>query len=223
MSGIDINTVMGGLPDTDFHHWMDDFDFYLATSWVNTETGSGTQAVAQAKDGIFVITNAAADDDENWFQATQLASGAVAENWAHVSGKRLYWGMRFKISDATEAEFAVGLQVTDTAPLAVADGIFFRKDDGDANLDFVASASSTDDEDLAIAVLADDTYMTLEFYYDGSSSYITAFKDGVAVGSLPISSLPTTELAISFGIKNGEAVAKIMSVDWIKVMQERGS
>ncbi len=36
-------------PPTDFHEWVQHFDLYLATSWVITETGSGTRAIAQAK------------------------------------------------------------------------------------------------------------------------------------------------------------------------------
>lgn len=211
-------------PRTDFHEWFNDFDFYLATDWVITETGSGSRAISQAKDGVLLITNAASDDDANFLQLRQLASGQVAENWKFTAGKSLYFGMRFKVSDATQSDFVMGLQITDTTPLAVSDGIYFRKDDGDANIDFIVIKDSTSTGSLtAAATAAADTYMVLEFFYDGSSDFITAYKDGVVIGSVDLDNVPDDEeLCISFGIQNGAAAAKTMTIDWIRVVQERG-
>src|SRR5512146_299768 len=88
-----------------WREWYQDFELYLATDWVVTETGSGTRAVSQAKDGILVITNGASDNDVNSFQKSSLASGAVAEQWKWIAGKKLYFGARFKISGATQSDF----------------------------------------------------------------------------------------------------------------------
>ena len=212
-----------GLNKMHFHEWIDDFDFYLATDWVITETGSGTRAIAQAKDGILVVTNAAADDDHNFLQTRDVASGQVAEHWKFTAGKRLFFEARFKVSDATQSDFVMGLQITDTSPLAVSDGIWFQKDDGDKHIDFHVAKGSTQSDLTAGADAADDTYMKLSFVYDGSTSFITAYKDGVIMGSVPTTNAPTTEeLVVSFAIQNGEAVAKSMSLDYIRVVQERG-
>jgi len=104
MAGINFlgGTGLDGLPPTDWDVWFDDFQLYLATSWVITETGSGTRAIAQAKPSYLLITNAASDNDVNSLQARDVASGQVAEHWKYEAAKRMYFGTRFKISDATK-------------------------------------------------------------------------------------------------------------------------
>lgn len=214
-------TGIDGLPPMAWHSWQDDFDFYLATDWVVTETGSGTRAISQADGGILVITNAAADDDANFFQKRDVASGQVAEHWKFAAAKRMYFGARFKVSDATQSDFVMGLQITDTSPLAVSDGIYFRKDDGDANIDCVVIKDSTATTVSAAATAVDDTYMELEWTYNGDGNF-EFFKDGVPIGGAATTNAPDDEeLCVSFGIQNGAGAAKVMSVDWIKVAKER--
>lgn len=215
-------------PPTDFHVWQDDFDLYLATSWVITETGSGTRAIAQAKGGVLVMTNAAADNDVNSLQLRDVASGQVAEHWKFVLNKAMYFGCRFKVSDATQSDLVIGLHITATTPVASAptDGIWFRKDDGDRLLDLVGTKNSTSSVasgvDGASGYLVSDTYTTIEFYYDGVVASINAFQDGVQFGSIPLTNVvDDEEIAVSFAHQNGEAVAKLISVDWIRVVQER--
>lgn len=223
MAGVNFRGGMGldGLAPMDWHVWQNDFDFYLATDWVITETGSGTRAISQAKGGILLITNAAADDDENFLQLRDVASGQVAEHWKHVAAKRMFFSARFKVSDATQSDFVMGLQITDTSPLAVTDGIYFRKDDGDANIDCVVIKDSTATTVSAAATASDDTYMVLEFLYNGDGNF-SFYKDGVVIGGAPTTNASDDEeLAVSFGIKNGAAAAKSMSLDYIYVAQER--
>jgi len=221
-----------GAPKMDFHEWVNDFDFYLATDWVITETGSGTRAIAQAKDGILVVTNAAADNDVNSLQARQVASGQVAEDWKFVAGKKLLFETRFKVSDATQSDLVIGLHITATTPVASApsDGIYFRKDDGDRLIDLYGVKNSTGSTATGVlgqsGYLTDDTYTTLAFYYDGKTAAqggtISAWQDGVNFGSIPLTNVvDDEELAISFAHQNGEAVAKILSLDYIRVIQER--
>jgi hypothetical protein len=67
--------------------------------------------------------------------------------------------------------------------------------------------------------------MKLAFYFDGSR-YITLWKDDVEVYTADLTTtlatyLPDTELTISFGVQNGEAVAKTMTVDYIFAAKER--
>lgn len=213
----------------DWVRWENDFHFYLATDWVITETGSGTRAVGQIKDGVFVVTNAAADNDVNSLQLRSIASGAVAEHWKFVSGKKLRFAARFKISDATQSDFVIGLHITATAPVATppTDGIFFRKDDGDRLIDFCVrkndTASTATGELGRSGYMTDDTYTCLEFIYDGGSM-ITAYQDGVPFGSCPLTNVPDDEeLAVSFAHQNGTDAAKVLSMDYIGVWQERGT
>jgi hypothetical protein len=115
----------------------------------------------------------------------------------------------------------MGLQVTDTTPLAVANGVFFIKNDGAATVDFVLTKASASTTNSAVTTLADDTFIRLGFYYDGASMFY--FANGSLAGSSVVTNLPlsTTNLTVSFALQNGEAVAKTMTVDYIFVAKER--
>lgn len=222
MTGINYRVPMER-PPTDFVEFLDDFMGYDASNWVVTDTGSGTQVVDDAVNGILVCTTGATDNDEDFLQWDGEDNGSVSESWAFVAGKTLYFGMRFKLSDATETDFVAGLQVTDTSPLAVADGVYFRKDDGDTNLDFVVMASSTSDTVTKTSALANDTYYVIEFLYNGNSTRgrIEAYLDGVGIGGTDVDNMPSTELTLSFGVKAGSTGAKTLSVDWVRTVMER--
>lgn len=211
------NAPMGDfiLPDmTKAHVYMEDFDYYTAADWTVTEVGIATQALTDADGGVLLVTNAAADNDSSFSQK-------VGESYLFEAGKKLWFDCRFKVSDATQSDVVVGLQITDTTPLDVTDGVFFLKADGAATADFLVEKDNTATTSSAVATLADDTYIRLSFYYDGKSA-IKYFVDGVHQGTSVTTNLPDDEvLTISFGVQNGEAVAKTMSVDYIMVAKER--
>lgn len=217
---------MFGMPDpTRWHVWFDDFDNYDANEWVITTTEAGassaTEAVASADGGVLVITNDAADNDADFFQWSGVDASGAIESFKFASGKKLFFKARFKVSDATQSDVVIGLQITDTTPLAVSDGVYFLKADGAATIDFMVTKDSTSTTASAIASLADDTYCSLAFYYDGASS-IAYYKDNVQIGTSATTNLPDDEeLTVSFGIQNGEAASKVMSLDYIFVAKER--
>ena len=187
-------------------------DWTLTT--VEAGASSATEAIGNLLGGVLVVTNDAADDDSDFFQSAK-------EIFKWTSGKRLYFGMRAKISDVTQSDFVFGLQITDTTPLAVTDGMYFQSDDGDAYLDFHSVKNSTATDVTQLATLTNDTYFVIEAYYDGANKW-ELFFNGATVGACALTNVcDDEELAISFGIQNGEAVAKILSVDWIRVVQER--
>lgn len=196
------------------HMFFDDFDKYVAADWTVTEVGIATQALTDLDGGNLLITNAAADNDSSFSQK-------VGESFLFESGKELMFEARFKVSDATQSDFVIGLQITDTTPLDVTDGVFFQKDDGDANLDFHVEKNNTATSASAISTVADDTFIKVAFYYDGKSA-IKYYVDGVHVGTSVTTNLPDDEaLTVSFGIQNGEAVAKTMTLDYILVAKQR--
>lgn len=206
------------LDPTKVHSYFNDFDTFTAADWTITTTeagaGSATEALTNADGGVLLITNAAGDNDRDFFNK-------VGESFLMASGKKAWFKARFKVSDATQSDFVMGLQITDTTPLDVTDGIFFQKDDGDTNLDFHVEKDDTATSATAIATVADDTYLTVAFYYNGVDE-VQYFVDNVKKGTLATTNLPDDEeLTISFGIQNGEAVAKTMSVDYILVAKER--
>jgi hypothetical protein len=212
-----------GLPDpTDWHVYFNDFHTYTAGDWTITTTeagaGSATEALTDTAFGALLITNAAGDNDRDFFNK-------VGESFLLTAGKKLFFKARFKVSDATQSDFVMGLQITDTTPLDVTDGIFFQKDDGDDNLDFHVEKNNTATSASDIATVADDTYLTVGFYYDGGVSTETSIKyfvNEAHVGTSVNTNMPDDEeLTISFGIQNGAAAAKTMTVDYIFAAVER--
>jgi len=207
-----------GVPDpSKWHAFFDDFDRYTAANWTVTAVGAGTQALTAGDGGLLLLTNAAADDNSIFMQ------NSVA-SFLMEAGKRAFMKMRFKVSDATQSDFIAGLVITDTTPLDATDGIYFMKDDGDAQLDFYVRKDATTGSLSAtnVATLVSDTYMTIGWAYNGKGE-VAYFVNDVQLGTLAATStnLPDANLAVSFGIQNGEAVAKNMTVDFVGFWKER--
>ena len=190
--------------------------------WTSTETGSGTQAVGNTVNGELVLTNAAADDDVNTISLQN-------ESFAPTEGKRLRFDTRLKVSDADQSDLICGLIIgTATTPVASApsDGIYFRSDDGDANIDIVTVKNSTATTSAAVGTLADDTYIRLSFEFDGDATNgeIIFFVNDSRVGSLAVTNLPDDEvLTVMFSHQNGEAVAKVLTIDYVQCYQDRNA
>lgn len=200
-----------------FASYLNDFYTYTAGDWVVTETdAAATEALTSGDGGLLLVTNTAADDDLVALQKTpamQLLSLT----------KKAWFSCRFKISDATQSDFVFGLQVVDTTPLDVTDGIYFLKSDGSTSIAIVSRKDATTGSTTAtgIGTLADATFIQLDWYYNGDGQLYYAVN-GTVIGSLAISSyFPDTITTVSFALQNGEAVAKTMTVDWVYAVQER--
>jgi len=208
-----------GMPDpTKWIVYFNDFHTYAAGDWTITTTeagaGSATEALTDVQGGALLVTNDAADNDADFFQL-------VGEGYKFVAGKKTIFKVRFQTSDATQSDLVFGLQIKDTTPLAVTDGVYFQKDDGDALIDFYVTKNSTSTSAAAIATLSSATWTTLAFCYDGISA-VHYFVNDVRIGQLATTNLVDDEdVTVSFGIQNGEAVAKTLTVDYIFAAQER--
>lgn len=219
------NLGMYGASDpSKYHTFWDDFDRYVAADWTVTVVGTTPTAALTAVDGgCLLLTVSSADNDS--IQLQKATAGFLL-----AAGSRAFFKARFKVSDATQSDLVIGLNVVDTTLMgAVAgagntDGIFFSKDDGVATLDVQCQKDATTGQTraAAIATLADDTFVTVGWYYDGVSE-LKYFVNDVQIGTLTATSafLPDTILTPSFGIMNGEAVAKTMTVDFVLMAKER--
>tara|TARA_R110000824_G_scaffold122379_8_gene279415 strand:- start:5013 stop:5723 length:711 start_codon:yes stop_codon:yes gene_type:complete len=207
-----------------FYTYANDFFTYHADEWTITTTeagtGSATEAVTSQAGGALLVTNAAGDNDLDFFNLK-------GEAFKFVSTKRMFFKAKFKVSDATQSDVVMGLTITDTTPLDTTDGVFFQKDDGDTNIDFHIEKNNSATSNAAIGTLADDTFITVAFAYDphgnnGSGSF-SIFMDDVKVGEqTTLTNVPDDEeLTIAFGIQNGEAAAKTMTIDFIICAVER--
>ena len=206
--------ALGQLAGPQFHTYFEDFDYYAAADWTVTETQAGaTQALTDGDGGLLLLTNTAADND-------LVALQKVGESYRFASGKKLFFEARFKVSNATQSDVVMGLQITDATPLDVTDGVFFLKSDDSTTINLLVEKNNTATT-TSVGTLADDTYIRLGFYYDGNSS-IQAFVNGTYVATSATTNLVDDEdLTISFAIQNGNAVARTMTVDYIYVAKER--
>jgi len=191
---------------------------YAAADWTITTTeagaGSATEALgANALNGELVITNAAGDDDLDSLQLTE-------ETYKLAAGKRVWYEIKCKVSDADQVELFVGLNITDTTPLVTADRAGFQIDDGGGSILCKSEKNSTETSTDSAVDVADDTYVTLGMYWDGKSSleyYVDRSKVATHTTNIP----DDVNVAITLHIVNGEAVAKVLTVDYIYICQER--
>ena len=202
-----------------YHQYFNDFDTYLASDWTITTTedgtGSASEALADGDGGVLLVTNAAGDNDHDFFQL-------VKEGFKFESGKQIGFHVRFKTNDATQTDIVAGLQLTDTTPLDVTDGIFFLKSDGAATISFIVEKDRTQSTLTLPNSLADDTFMTLGFIYDPKVQKFHVFQNNVLAGTVVSTNAPDDEeLTLSFGIQNGAAAAKTLSVDYVGAYKER--
>ena len=214
------------LDPSKYYTYFDDFFEYHSGIYTitTTEAGSGnaSEAITSGAGGQLLITNDDADNDLDFFQLK-------GESFKWDSSKRMFFSARFKTNDATQSEIVMGLQITDTTPLDVTDGIFFLKVDADTKPDLIIEKDNSSSLSvLGMDAMEDDTFVTLSFEYDPldvatGGAVFRAYQDDVQVGEITgtTNAPDDEELTISFGIQNGEAAAKTLTIDFILVAVER--
>jgi len=210
------------LDPTKTHTYFDDFDYFDDTQWVNTSSqgggGAASVVISDGDGGLLLISNANGVDDKDFLNKK-------GESFRMEAGKKAFFKTKFKISDATQSNFVIGLQITDITPLVASDGIYFKKDNGDTNVDFVVTKNNINTTVTAATTIADDTFITLGFYYNGIDAvyyYSGLNNNPTLLGKSAVTNLPDDEdLTVSFGIQNGEATSKTMTIDYIFASKER--
>lgn len=162
--------------------------------------------------GLELLTDNAENDGINL-----LMSGKAF--YLSVTTKPLFFGTRIKINDATQTDFCIGLVIPDTALLGgMTDGIYLEKSDAALTVTCVVEKDSTETTSGTIATMADDTWVSLGFVYDGT--YVYPYVDGVAGTALAVTNLPNDEL-LTPGIEflTGETTANILSMGFLDAYQ----
>lgn len=211
-----------GLPDsTRYAVYFNDFTKgtdYTASDWVidviETGTGDASLVIQHENLGVLKLTNDNANDDS-------IAITSTKKLLLFMPGKEIFYKVRFKVNSAIETDWTLGFTRHNGAPPGTSDGVIFNSVDGNANIDFSIIKNSTATTASAISTLEDDTYLTLGFYFNGLNK-IRYFKDDVSLGTSVITNLPDDEiLSTTAYIKNGEAQGSSMSIDYIKLANER--
>jgi hypothetical protein len=219
---------MGQLDPTKFHTYMEDFDQFLLTDgttaqWTVTAASTGTAALTAVNGGALLLT--AANTDEDLIQAQRTTA-----TWLPAAGKKTFFKARLKLSAAALTDLFVGLSVVDTSLISASaigttECMGFFKAATDTSLTFYNRLDGTTGSTSAssIGTVADDTYFTVGFYYDGASKVYYMFDD-VIKGSVSGSAtyLPNTVMTPSIAIaQEGTAGAGTAIVDYLFVAQER--
>lgn len=207
---------------SDLHLFQEDFlKPYDSSLWDenNVDGGGDTSEVCAVNDGaggeLTLTSNDSEDDAE---QRTY-----VTESFKLVSGKKLWFEARAKVSAATEIDIVLGLianeDLTAVGDLMPADGVVFKKNDGDTKIDVASSKDGTNDTASDEATL-DTDYHRYGFYFDGAGT-ITPYIDGTAGTALSTTVCDDEELAPTLMVRAGNANARTLTVDYIRVVQER--
>lgn len=164
----------------------------------------------------------------------QLTNGALDNNYyTYQSGgefcqlqtdKDMWFRAKIQISDATQSDFFLGICARIGAGNMFdnrIDAVGFHKEDGDTNIDFEMRNVTGPGDALAQGTLVDATDIILGFRWDSYNQQVNFWIDDVYITRItdPLY-IPTTEMCVSFGCRNGEAAAKSMIVKEILVAQE---
>lgn len=204
-----------------YTRFVDDFLDFVPTAWTVTETQAGaTQATAAGAGGVLLLTNSAADNDINQIQKN-------FGSFLPIVGKKFFLDCQFQLSDATQSDFAIGIQLVnaDGTTLATAtDGIFFLKADDAATVTLYSrqdnATGSVNSGAIATVVAATD--IRLSAFFDGVDRLYYAVNGAIG-GYVTVSAalLPNVVCAPIISLKNGEAVAKTATVNYLYVAQEK--
>lgn len=210
---------MFGLPDpTSWHVYFNDFDEYNSSdSWTETATSAGTgtsaTSLADVDGGAVRITTAANEDDG-------LFAEKNGESFLIETGKKAFIKARFRVGDAAQSDFIIGLHSTDTTPLDATLRFAFISEDGSASLFFNVDDNTTDVDSDTVATLVDDTWVSVAAYYDGKGN-IELYRDDQKVATMTSVDVPGDNMAVGFGYLNGASGAETTDIDYILVAKER--
>lgn len=213
-----------GLPDPSkyvsyFNDFITSSNYSATTEYILTQVGGTVEVTASAQHGLLTITTGATSNDHGFLQ---LRGFPILP----TSGKRIFFKTRLSVNVLTSASIIAGLQNVDTTPLDFTDGIVFSRATTATTWTAMSRKDATTGatQVTGLGVLGANTFTTLGFYYDGRRS-IEFFIADKKVTTIDVGTtnafLPNTNLTPSFGIQTTEAVAKILTMDYIFVACER--
>ena len=190
-------------------------------SWVITHTSAGT--------GTSIVVSA--DLKGGWMNISPDANDNDGVNMQHRNttfrvedNSPIYFGIRYKVSEATQDDLLVGLCEQDISVLTnTSHGIYFKKVDGGTSLVCAVVKDETTDKTLVAdaAFAADTTY--IDEFYATSTGRVEFWHNGVSVGAYT-AGIPSTNLAVSIQFLTGAATStEDMFIDWIRCIQLLGT
>lgn len=187
--------------------------------YVLTQATTGTAAVSTAAPGVLEL-------DSNSTTSTQGANlQRVKSAFVPAAGKDIWAEFQFKVVDTFDkVELFVGLAEIDTTVIAssavsTANHIGWQcvTDDGVLLLDTEkASTGAT----AAAATIAEDTWIKLGFYYDGTADTLQQYVNGVATGSaVATANIPKVALYPTFVCQSAGTNDPILHIRPYRIIQ----
>ncbi len=207
--------------------FFDDFNYMFGGSnaWAISETdAAATEALTSGGNGLLLITNSAADNDIVNMQAGSSSNPALS--FLPITKRKIWFECVFSVYDVLQSEIAIGLSSTDTdvfssSPFGGADGFMFQKIDGSSNFGFYAFNSSVPSGFADIGSASNNQFVKVGFVVNGDES-VDVWFNGDKIGTVT-TGLTGAALRPTIALKNGEAVAKTLTVDYIFAAQTRVS
>jgi len=206
---------------------------YLNESWVsyNAASTTGDYVLTQATTGTGAISTAAPgvlELDSNSTTATQGANlQRVKSVFLPATGKSIWAEFSLKIVDTFDkVELFVGLSDVETAILASSanasdNHIGWQCVTDDGVLLFTSEKAGTG-ATKAAATIAEDTYIKLGFFYDGSADTVQQYINGLAVGTAhATANIPKVALVPSFVCQSGGTNDPILHIGAVRIFQLR--
>lgn len=230
-NGISVNpntAPYGRVPFPDriqYVEYWNDFECYLATEWVVTETqGAATQAVVQdtGANGSLKLVNSTSANDVNQLQLSQDGGTTAMENFLLDPTKSCAVRVRFSIEDADQNDLFFGLCITDTTATSGTDMFGIKSTAGVITGIAVKNSTTTS---LAIGTAADATYVDAAIVYDADFKELRSYLNGVLVAkSSTLTNICDDELlAVTVAQKGLDTGGDDLFVDYIHVIQMRSA
>lgn len=183
-----------------------------ANTFTITETGSATQTLSDVDDGgAVILLNAGADNDKTVVRQGKGTDGTGGLYITHKPNKKIYIEGVFKLNAATEIDWYFGVFNKSTDPVGTipTSGFFFRKDDGDTQIDCVTVGAGTSTTTTSTNIATQDTnYHTFGIKVYGGTKVEYYIDDVIVATHTNTSNLPasTVFMAPHLCVQNGDAV-----------------
>lgn len=198
---------------------------------------AGVESGGYAFDATADAIPTEADIQDEALGVFRLTSGATETNYSSMltiaewllptAGKSMVFKCRLDLDEATQSVAFIGVVDTATGDFnaGLQDGLYFRKDDGDTNWDFVVEDGTSETANTAIATAAANTMIELAFevqYAGANSGKVWVYVNGDRVLSRSYASgLPNSLMGLGACIEAGDGNARQLNIDYWAVAIER--
>lgn len=194
-------------------HIFDGVEYMADLYTVTAVNGSTIALVDSTLGGEAVFTSDTAENDG--VQAQLLGEAFYLDGTAYPC----YFGCRFKCNDVDQVDAFVGLSIQDTTVIGGDTCLGFRTADESATVEFLAELDAGETT-ASLGTMTDDTYIVVEFYYDGAN--VEYWLNGASVGTMATTdtNMPDDEhMSPVLAMLTGEGAANTMTVDWARWFQ----